>query len=115
MQALRAALRQPPRTSFLIIRFWKPGARVWKGAVLDRSYRADPRSERMTNELARVVGGHAFAETQVGDAIRTAKRLVGTGPLVDRGEGLQVIALSRWLALAALLPLAFLLWRRNLV
>jgi hypothetical protein len=69
----------------------------------------------MTNELASTVDGRAFSEGRVGDAIRTAKRLVGTGPLVDRGQGLQVIALSRWLALAALLPLAFLLWRRNLV
>ncbi len=46
--------------------------------------------------------------------IRNAQRH-GRGPVVERGETLDVISLGRWFALAALVPLGFLLWRRNLV
>jgi hypothetical protein len=112
---LRAALRQGPQTSFVIVHLSRPGERVWNGDLPVRSYRADPRSKQMATELASVVGGREFDEGQVGQAIRAAKQMVGKGPLVQRGEGLRVVALSRWFALAALVPLAFLLWRRNVV
>jgi hypothetical protein len=90
--ALREALAVGPPTRFVVVRFWREHERVWDGNVPERDYRADPDG-----------------------AIRAARQAVGRGPVVAKGETLDVVALGRWFALAALLPLGFLLWRRNLV
>jgi hypothetical protein len=42
------------------------------------------------------------------------KSATGSGPEVEQGRLLRVLGLAPWLALAALLPLGYLLWRRNL-
>lgn len=113
--SLREVLADGPPTRFVIVRFWHEDERVWGGSVPERDYSADPLSERRTAELARATGGEAFEEDELDEAIRAARAAVGRGPVVERGETLDVISLGRWFALAALVPLGFLLWRRNLV
>lgn len=113
--ALKAALRVRPRSSFVIIRFWHSNERIYKSRGVDPGYRPQSISEAATRQLASITGGHAFDENRLGAATAAARRMLGKGPVERLGQGLRVIALSRWLALATLLPLAFLLWRRNLV
>jgi hypothetical protein len=112
---LREELRQPPTTSFVIIRFWRAGERIFREDGPDPGYRPDPSSAEATRELASVTGGRAFGEGGIGAAIAAARAMLGRGALVEVEQGLRVITLARWFALAALVPLAFLLWRRNLV
>ena len=112
---LHEALRPAPHTSFVIVRIGRPSERIFAGGKPDRFYRPDPTAAHATKVLASTVGGRAFSEGDVGGAIRAARLFLGGGPLVGVGEGLHVVALARWLVLAALLPLAFLLWRRNIV
>ena len=69
----------------------------------------------MVAQLAGITHGYAFDEGQLSKAIAKARNLLGTGPVDKRGQTLRVISLARWIALAALLPLGFVLWRRNLV
>jgi hypothetical protein len=88
--------------------------RIFVGGKPDRDYRSDPGAAHATRSLASVVGGRAYAEDNVSGAIQAARQFVGKGPLVGVGEGLHVVALARWLVLASLLPLFFLLWRRNI-
>jgi hypothetical protein len=111
---LREALRRPPRTRFVIVRVWGPDERIF-GPRPDRRYRPDPRSVAAAGNLAAVVGGRAYGEGEAGAATEAARRFLGRGPLVRVGEGLHVVALAPWLALAALVSLLSLLWRRNLV
>jgi hypothetical protein len=111
---LRDALVGGPRTDFLIVRFWDEDERLWTGDPADRSYRADPASERMVEQLASITHGRAFEEDQVGAAIAQGRKLLGKGPAHERGETLRIVSLARWIALAALIPLSFVLWRRNL-
>ncbi len=113
---LHDALEQPPRTSFVIVRFWRPNERIYyPDGGSDPGYRPDPASESDTRQLASVTGGRAFGESSLGSAIAAARRAVGRGPIESLGVGLHVVALSKWVALAALAPLLVLLWRRNLV
>jgi hypothetical protein len=111
---LREALRPTPRVHFVIVRFWREGERIYLGRRVDPSYRPDPRSKQAVQTLASVVSGKAFDESDLGGAVEAARGYLGKGPLEDIGEGLRVTALARWLVLAAIVPLAFLLWRRNL-
>ena len=112
---LRAALRVRPRSSFVIVRFWHANERIYNDGTVDRGYTPQSTSAIATRQLVSITGGHAYDEGQVGAATAEARRLLGTGPLQALGQGLRVVALSRWIALAALVPLAFLLWRRNIV
>jgi hypothetical protein len=112
---LHEALRPAPHTSFVIVRIGRPSERIFVNGKPDRAYRPDPIAEHATGVLASTVGGRAFSESDVGGAIKAAQLFLGTGPLVGVGEGLHVVALARWLVLASLLPLALLLWRRNIV
>jgi hypothetical protein len=111
---LGQALRTKPRVQLVIVRFWREGERIYVGRRADRSYRPDPRSAEAVRTLASAVGGAAFDESDLGGAVEAARGYLGKGPLEDVGEGLRVVALARWLVLATLVPLAFLLWRRNL-
>jgi hypothetical protein len=111
---LHRLLSHGPRTRFVIVRFWRPDERVWSGRRAIADYRPEPESESQVRRLAGAVEGTSFAESDLASATREARRLIGTGPFGERGQSLTVVALARWLALAALVPLAFLLWRRNL-
>jgi hypothetical protein len=111
---LHEALRPAPQTRFVIVRVGHLTDRIFLGGRIDRNYRPDPAAGQATRTLASVVGGRAYSEGDVQGAISGARHFLGRGPLHGVGEGLRVVAFARWLVLASLLPLGFLLWRRNL-
>ena len=110
---LREALLPKPRVHLVVVRFWHSGERIFYGRRADRGYRPDPRSEQSVRTLASVLKGKSYDESNLGGAVAATRRYLGKGPVKDVGEGLRVTALARWLVLAALLPLAFLFWRRS--
>jgi hypothetical protein len=112
-EELRTALRQPPRTSFVVLRYWHPNDRILLNGRVDPNYHPDQASEHLTGQLASTLAGSELGGGNVGGAVKAATQFLGTGPLRPYGVGLHVVELSRWLALAALVPLGFLLWRRN--
>ncbi len=72
-----------------------------------------PGAPAAAEAYAAAVGGQAFDEDQLGDAIDSAKQLVGTGQSQMRFEASEVQPLGPYVFIAALFPLSFLLWRRN--
>lgn len=113
---LAEELRQPPRTSFVIVRLWRPDERIYlPSGGSDPGYRPDPSSATDVRQLAAITGGGAFDEGAIGSAISAARRALGHGPIAAVGVGLHVVALAKWIVLATLVPLVALLWRRNLV
>jgi hypothetical protein len=112
---LRDSLSSGPHTDFVIVRFWHHGERMWTNDPADSRYRADLSSTQMTAQLARITHGSAFDENELSRAVAKGRELLGTGPVEKQGQTLRVISLARWIALAALIPLAFVLWRRNLL
>jgi hypothetical protein len=111
-QDLRNALRGPPATDFVIVHVWRSDERIWGSHGAIAGYRPDPTSSADVQKLASLLGGKAYDESDIGGAIGAVKQMLGKGPVVNTGKGLQVIPLAHWLVIAAFVPLAFLLWRR---
>jgi hypothetical protein len=111
---LHQALSGSPHTRFVIVRVGHANERIYVGARPDRNYRPDPAAAQSTRSLASFVTGRTFPEGDVGGAVGAAQQFLGRGPLGNVGQGLRVTALARWLVLASLIPLFFLLWRRNI-
>jgi hypothetical protein len=99
----------------ILIRFGNDRERIFRPGGGEEPYRPEPGAAATAEEYAQAVGGQAFDEGQVGDAIAAAKRIVGTGRSRMRFEASDVQPLGPYVFLAALFPLSFLLWRRNLV
>jgi hypothetical protein len=111
---IKDALRQTPRTSFVVVHDWRPGERIYQGGKIDPDYRPDARSGKAVTALASTLGGRAFDQGNVDGAVRAARQLLGKGTVARIGVGLHVVALAQWLVLVSLVPLLVLLWRRNI-
>ena len=109
-----AVFQRPPGIRTIFIRFWGPDERIWgRGGRAEPRYRPDATSAQAIVTLARAVGGRAYDESSPGAVARAARRAVGDGPRVAVGQEPSHLVLAPWLALAALVPLVYVLWRRN--
>jgi len=94
----------------LVLRFWRKDERIYtKGH--DETYRPDPGSLRPLEMLTSGSVG-LFDEGDLRQAVRAARGWLGTGrtTVTERTSRRE---LSSYVALAAVLPLAFILWRRD--
>lgn len=98
----------------IVLRFWREGERVFGPEGAPEPYEPDPNSGEHAERLASAVSGEAFDEDDLDDAIAAAKRRIGEGETVVRTEQSDIEPLAPYVFLAALLPLGFLLYRRNL-
>jgi hypothetical protein len=97
----------------VFVHLWSPDEKIYltKNHV-DPGYRPDPQSNEEAQRLAADGGG----EVVRGDAsqlISQTKAFVGTGPHTTLREQHTRISLGPYVALMALLPLGFVLLRRN--
>jgi hypothetical protein len=105
----RAAIR------LVVVRIGGAGDRIYRpDGTIEARYRPERTAPRRVADLVAATGGQSFAEDDLDAAAKAARRALGHGPVVVRGRDVHEQALGLWLALAALAPLAFLLWRRHL-
>jgi von Willebrand factor type A domain len=98
----------------IVLRFGTMQDRLYlPGGKIDAGYRPDLGAASTVTELARDAGGSAFDGNQVGPAIAVLHRDLGAGATGSLASSLQTTALAPYVALAALVPLGFLLWQRN--
>lgn len=98
----------------IFVHVWAAGERIFDaGGRPDPRYSADPRSSALLRAAAAATGGSVFAESQVGSIEAQAQRIVGHRATSSHLTGYAQVPLAPWFALAGVLPLAFLLWRRN--
>jgi von Willebrand factor type A domain len=99
----------------IVVRFWDEDEHVFtrRGAV-ERGYRADPGSTDQLALLTEAMRGRTYDEHDLAAAAARAQSLLGSGPTGAQGRELQSVELAAPVAAFAFLPLAFLLWRRNL-
>jgi hypothetical protein len=94
----------------MLVRIW--GAR--ESIPGDSGYRPDPSSTAQLAILAPyLAGGRIFDEKSAKAAEATAERYLGKGPEARQGRSERTLKLGQFLALAAALPLGFLLWRNR--
>ena len=111
---LRRALLRPPAVEVLFVHVAERGERVFSASgAPEPAYRADPASMAKLQRLAGAVDGRAFTERQLGDVERAAQVDLGHGTLVPAGSEHHSRPLAPYAVLAAFLPLALILRRRN--
>jgi hypothetical protein len=102
------------RIAPIFVHVWAPNERIFtRGDQIDPNYHADPQSGALLTQAAQVTGGAVFDEDQLGALEAAAQRILGHGPSSKHISAYERIPLAPWFAIACILPLAFLLWRRN--
>ena len=103
------------RVPTVLVHVWAPGERIFSSRGRpDPKYVSDPRSWNALNALASATGSsRAFDEHDVGAIVRAARDVVGRASTRTHIAAYARIPLAPWFVLGGILPLAFLLWRRN--
>jgi hypothetical protein len=102
------------RVAPIFVHVWADGERIYrKGGKPDPNYVSDPQSTSDLTSLAQIADGQAVTEHQFGQLVRDARNAVGEAQTHTFAAGYARVPLAPWFVLAAVVPLAFLLWRRN--
>jgi hypothetical protein len=109
-----AELRVAPPVHLVFVHVARPGERVYDAnAIPEAAYRSDPKSGVKLAQIASDAGGKAYSEDDLGKVEAAVKQAVGRGPDVTVATRRRAVALAPWAVLASLVPLAFVLGRRN--
>ncbi|HEY2542820.1 MAG TPA: VWA domain-containing protein [Gaiellaceae bacterium] len=98
----------------VFVHTWASGERIYRHGRVDPFYVPDPTSGTLLRRAAEISSGAVFEENQIGDLVKAAKHAVGGGATESHVSAYARIALAPWVALAGVLPLGFLFYRRNL-
>ena len=97
----------------IFVHVWAQDEQIFHRGKPDAYYRADVRSTASLDEAAHVTSGYVFDEQQVAQLKAQARKIVGHGGDTARISAYARTSLAPWFALGGIIPLAFLLWRRN--
>jgi hypothetical protein len=97
----------------LFVHEWAPTERIYVRGRADPKYLPDPTSGRTLRQFAALTHGRVFGERDLGQLTRAIRSQAGSTPARTEVLGYARIALAPWVLLAGVVPLAFLLWRRN--
>jgi hypothetical protein len=103
------------RVTPVFVHVWADGERIYgPGGRPDPKYVSDAGSAAALDRLALLTGAQrSFNEDDGGKIARVARDAVGFGGTRTHIDAYARVALAPWFVLAGILPLAFLLWRRN--
>jgi len=97
----------------LFVHLWGPDEKIYLGRNnVDPGYRPDPQSNQAVQRIAASGGGEVLGEDP-GALVSRTKGFLGTGPQTSVREQRTRVSLGPYVALMALLPLGFVLLRRN--
>jgi len=98
----------------LFVHLWDPREKIFlTSKAADPGYRPDPESRREAAQVAAAGDGKVFHDGD-GDALASAaKDVLGSGPATTTREQRTRVSLAPYVALSALFPLSFVLYRRN--
>jgi hypothetical protein len=113
-QPLVSALAEPPGVALVLVPIWGEGERIYEAGAPEPGYEPDPEGPETLRHIASETGGRVVAEDRPEALVAAAREALGEGPTrVVAREGHE-LALMPWATALALVPLALLLWRRNL-
>lgn len=107
-----AALREAGIDA-VFVHVWGAEESIWRPNGTEPQYRPDASAARALAQAAALVDGAVFDEGDLDGAAAHVRRALGDGPTRPRERG-DLLALMPYVLLAALVPLAYLLRRRNL-
>ena len=103
-----------PRIDVTFVRMGDGNERIWETGVAEAGYTPDPNATDTLAAGAAAVEGRVLDEGQVVEAAAAVRSALGTGPTSPRRIEGNRQALMPYVALLAILPLGFVLYRRNL-
>ncbi|MBA2460899.1 MAG: VWA domain-containing protein [Actinobacteria bacterium] len=109
---LPVALRKA-RIRTILVHVWRANESIFLTSKPEPEYRPDPSSASTLAQFAAAVDGATFPEDEVGAVVERALAELGEGPVRARSQR-DLLALMPYVTLAAALPLALVLRRRNL-
>jgi hypothetical protein len=116
VQRLDSAFRSVPRTTLVLVRIGRSGERVVDARGREEEgYLPVAGAAEIAASVAAVTSGSAHSEAEVEAAVDAAVDAVGdAGPTTATGRGAHRRPLAAWMLAAAVLPLGYLIRRRNL-
>jgi hypothetical protein len=98
----------------VIVRIGGAGDRIYgRDGAVEATYRPDPNAASIVSTLAADTKGRSFTAGQLAAAGQALQRFLGPGKKTTRGVRVRNVSLSPFVAAAALVALAAVLWRRN--
>jgi von Willebrand factor type A domain len=112
--ALSSDFSKKPRVDVTFVRMGAASERIYASGVPEAGYKPDPASSATLTAAAGAVRGRILEEGQVRQAASAVRDWISTGPTIDRRIEGSRRALMPLVALLAVFPLGFVLYRRNL-
>ncbi len=112
-ELVRAFEGQQPPIQTIFVHVWAPEERIYETGVAEAGYESERSAPSSLAGVADLVDGQLFAESDLDAAEAAIRQAAGEGPTRLRKLEGERLALMPWVTLAALVPLAFLLYRRN--
>lgn len=103
-----------PHVDVMFVHVGDASERIYESGVAEAGYRSDPTAGAILTGAAARVHGRVLAEGNVDGIAATVRGSLGTGPTVGRRIEGSRRALMPVVAMLAVLPLGFVLLRRNL-
>ena len=103
-----------PRIDVTFVRMGDTSERIYSSGVAEAGYKPAPSSSATLAAASAAVRGRVLDEGRVDEAAAAVRESIGTGPTVGRRIEGNRRALMPYVALLAVLPLGFVLLRRNL-
>jgi hypothetical protein len=112
---VRKSFEAKPRTAVVVVRIGRGGERVFGASGQPESaYIPPPATGETLDRFLAATHGRAYSEDDVAGAEQAAVQALGSGPTANLGSTTARHDLAPWLVLAAAVPLAVVLRRRNL-
>jgi hypothetical protein len=108
--ALASILTIPP----LFVHVWAPTEHIYVHRRLFAGYRPYARSTFVLQQFATDTKGEVFEENQLSSLVGAIRKEAGQSSSETSILGYSRISLGPWFVIAGVVPLGFLLWRRNL-
>ena len=110
---LEADFSKEPLGQTILVHVWQEGEQVYLGGVPESGYQLDSRSHETLEQVADRIGGSVASESDAGGLASRVRSLIGTGETIARPQEGERRALMPYVTLLALVPLGFVLLRRN--
>jgi von Willebrand factor type A domain len=103
-----------PSIDVTFVRMGDASERIWESGLAEAGYTPDPGAGETLAAAAAAVDGRVLEEGDVPGAAAAVRSALGTGPTAPRRIEGNRQALMPYVALLTILPLGFVLYRRNL-
>jgi hypothetical protein len=112
---VKQAYTNRPRPGVIVVRIGSTSEHVYgPDGIPETGYFAPPASRRVLRQFLTATHGRAFTDSEAGGIVRAVRAELGTGPRTRLGTVPGRSDLASWFVLAAIVPLAAVLRRRNI-